>query len=238
MIDLAKVDKAGFAKIFDFVLLRKNANETDVKNAIEQMWKYQFACLYTGSTWTAMVVEGLKGLNCEIGTPIDFPFGHSDTATKISATKHAIKLGANAVDMVMNIGAVKDHRYDYVLNEMKEHVKAAEGAVTKPILEVCFLTDDEIRFACDILVEAGATFAKTSSGQSEGPTLEQILVIKKALEGSNVKIKAGVKFPKPQNAVSFIKAGCERIGSFEAPMIVEMFETMREIGLIPPYAGD
>lgn len=238
MVDLSKVDKAGFAKIFDFVLTRKNATETDVRKGIELMWKYKFACFYTGSTWTPMLVEGLKGLDCEIGVPVDYPFGHSDTKTKIFAVKQAVKLGATAIDMLFNIGALKDRRYDFLLYEMKEHVKAAEGAVTKPILEVAFLTDDEIRFACDILAEAGATYAKSSSGQSEGPTLEQILVMKDALKGTNVKLKAGVKFPKPQNAVSFIKAGCDRIGSFEAPYIVDMFDTMREIGLIPPYSCD
>ncbi len=238
MVDLSKIDKAGFAKLLDFNVLKKEATEADIREGIELMWKYKFACFYTGSTWTPLLVKELKGLDCEIGVPIDFPFGTSDTKTKIEATKHAIKLGATAVDMVFNIGALRDHRYDFVLNEMKEHVKAAEGAVTKPILEVHFLTDDEIRAACDILIEAGATYAKSSSGQSEGPTLEQILVMRKALEGSNVKLKGGVKYPKPQNTIAFIKAGCDRIGSFEAPYLVEMFDTMREIGLVPPYTGD
>ena len=237
MVDLSKIDKAGFAKLLDFNVLKKEATEADIRDGIAQMWKYKFACFYTGATWTPLLVQELKGLDCEIGVPIDFPFGNSDTRTKIEATKQAVKLGATAVDMVFNIGALKDRRYDFVLNEMKEHVKAAEGAVTKPILEVHFLTDDEIKFACDILAEAGATYAKSSSGQSEGPTLEQILVMRKALEGTKVKLKGGVKYPKPQNTIAFLKAGCDRIGSFEAPYLVDMFDTMREIGLVPPYTG-
>jgi len=239
MIDLSKIsNKDEFAKLFDFNILgRKEAKMEDLYYALDVMKKYKFACFMTGSAMVPIVAEELKDLDCEIGTVIDFPFGYSDTKTKIEATKNAVKLGATSVDMVFNIGAMRDHRYDYCLNELKEHVKAAEGAVTKPILEVTFLTDDEIRAGCDIIAEAGATYAKTSSGQSKGPALEQILVIKKALEGTPVKMKAGVVFPKPQNSVAFFKAGCDRIGCFEAPMVVDMFDTMREINIIPPYAG-
>ena len=115
MVDLSKIDKAGFAKLLDFNVLKKEATEADIREGIELMWKYKFACFYTGSTWTPLLVKELKGLDCEIGVPIDFPFGTSDTKTKIEATKHAIKLGATAVDMVFNIGALRDHRYDFVL---------------------------------------------------------------------------------------------------------------------------
>ena len=245
LIVLYMLDKATFplsnSQISEFILDREYTSYFHLQQALSELVDAKLAkieVVRNTSTWTPLLVKELKGLDCEIGVPIDFPFGTSDTKTKIEATKHAIKLGATAVDMVFNIGALRDHRYDFVLNEMKEHVKAAEGAVTKPILEVHFLTDDEIRAACDILIEAGATYAKSSSGQSEGPTLEQILVMRKALEGSNVKLKGGVKYPKPQNTIAFIKAGCDRIGSFEAPYLVEMFDTMREIGLVPPYTGD
>ncbi|CUN85194.1 Deoxyribose-phosphate aldolase 2 [[Eubacterium] contortum] len=239
MVDLSKIaNKEEFAKLFDYNILgRKEATTAELYSALETMKKYKFACFMTGAAMVPIVAEELKDLDCEIGTVIDFPFGYSDTKTKIQATQNAVKLGATSVDMVFNIRVLREHRYDYCLNELKEHVKAAEGAVTKPILEVAFLTDDEIKAGCDIIVEAEATFAKTSTGQSKGPSLEQILVIKKAVEGTNVKVKAGVVFPKPQNSVAFFKAGCDRIGCFEAPMVVDLFDTMREIDIIPPYAG-
>ena len=240
MVDLSKIkNKQEFARLFDYNILgRKEAMTADLYSALEVMKRYNFACFMTGAAMVPIVAKELQGFDCEIGTVIDFPFGYSDTKTKIEATKNAVKLGATSVDMVFNIGALRDHRYDYCLNELKEHVKAAEGAVTKPILEVAFLTDDEIRAGCDIIIEAGATYAKTSSGQSKGPSLEQILVIRDAVKGTNVKVKAGVVFPKPQNSVAFFKAGCDRIGCFDAPMVVEMFDTMREIGIIPPYTGE
>ncbi len=239
MADLSRIaNKEQFAKLFDFNILgRKEATTEDLYKALELMKKYKFACFMTGSAMVPLVAKELEGMDCEIGTVIDFPFGYSDTKTKVQATANAVKMGATSVDMVFNIGALREHRYDYCLYEMKEHVKAAEGAVTKPIIEVAFLTDDEIKAACDIIIEAGATYAKTSSGQSKGPSLEQIILIKKCVEGTPVKVKAGVVFPKPQNSVAFFKAGCDRIGCFEAPYVVDMFDTMREVGIIPPYRG-
>lgn len=239
MADLSKIkDKWEFAKLLDFNILgRKEATTEDLNKALELMRKYKFACFMTGMAMVPKVAEELRDLDCEIGTVIDFPFGYSDTKTKIQATENAVRMGATSVDMVFNIGALREHRYDYCLYEMKEHVKAAAGAITKPIIEVAFLTDDEIRAACDIIIEAGCTFAKTSSGQSKGPSLEQILVIRDAVKGTGVKVKAGVVFPKPQNCVAFFMAGCDRIGCFEAPAVVEAFDTMRDIGLIPAYTG-
>lgn len=240
MVDLSKIkDKYGFAKLFDYNIVGTRETTTaELYQDLEIMKKYQFGCFQTGLNMVPTVVKELQGIDCEIGAVLDFPMGYSDTKTKVMMTENAVKLGANALDLVFNIGALKDHRYDYCLYELKEHVKAAEGCVTKPILEVGLLTDDEIKAGCNIIMEAGATFVKTSSGTCKGPSLEQILLIKECVKGSPTKIKAGVVFPKPQNAACFIKAGCDRIGSRDAPYIVDMFDTMRECGIIPAYSGD
>lgn len=238
--DLSKIkDKYEFARLFDFNILgRKEATYPELYQALEVMKKYNFKCFMTGMAMVPTVAKELKGYDCEIGTVIDFPFGYSDTKTKIQATENAVKMGATSVDMVFNIGALREHRWDYCLNELKEHVKAAAGAVTKPILEVAFLTDDEIKHGCDIIMEAGATFVKTSTGQAKGPNLEQIMLIRDCVKGTGTQVKAGVVYPKPQNAVAFFLGGCDRMGCFEAPMCVEAFDHMREIGLIPPYSGE
>jgi deoxyribose-phosphate aldolase len=105
---------------------------------------------------------------------------------------------------------------------------------TKVILEVCFLTDEEIATACKLVAEAGVQFAKTSSGQFEGPSLEQFLVMKRTLAETSVKLKvAGVKFPRPQNAYNFIMAGADRIGTRAAPEIVDALNQLRDLGLVP-----
>jgi deoxyribose-phosphate aldolase len=139
--------------------------------------------------------------------------------------------------MVMNIGALKDKRYDVVKEELELFVKAAGDAVTKCILEVNFLTDEEIAAGCKLIAETGVQYAKTSSGQFDGPSLEQFLVMKETLKGTDVKLKvAGVKFPRPQNAFVFIMAGADRIGTRAAPQIVDALDQLRELGIVPKLA--
>jgi len=140
--------------------------------------------------------------------------------------------------MVMNIGALRSKRYDDVRQELKEFKEAAGKAITKVILETCFLTDEEIEIGAKMVAEAGIEFCKTSSGQFEGPSMQQFLVMKKALEGTPVKLKvSGVKFPRPQNAYAFILAGAELIGTRSAPEIIDALDMCREIGLVPKYKG-
>jgi len=109
--------------------------------------------------------------------------------------------------------------------------------LTKIILEVCYLTDAEIVTGCRLIQEAGANYAKTSTGQFEGPSMSQVLLMRETLKGSDVKLKvAGVKFPRPQNAYAFVVAGADLIGTRAAPEIIDALDQMRTIGLVPPYA--
>ena len=133
----------------------------------------------------------------------------------------------------MNIGALKDKNYAVVQEELKLFVKAAGPAVTKCILEVCYLSDADIAAGAKLVAEAGIAYCKTSTGQFEGPSMEQFLIMKDALKGTPVKLKvSGVKFPRAQNALVFIKAGAVRIGTRAAVEIVESYDTMKAIGLI------
>mgnify|MGYP001195762298 CR=1 FL=1 len=102
--------------------------------------------------------------------------------------------------------------------------------------EVCFLTDEEIAAACKMVAAAGLDYAKTSTGQFDGPSMEQFLVMRDTLKGTNIKLKvAGVKFPRPQNAYAFIMAGAELIGTRAAPATIDALDQMREIGIVPKY---
>ena len=116
----------------------------------------------------------------EIGTGIAFPFGTAPAAVKAFEVEDAVRRGCTAVDMVMNIGALKSGDHQAVAEELRLFKQAAAGAVTKCILEVCYLTDEEIAAACKLVAEAGIDYAKTSSGQFEGPSLEQFLVMRDA----------------------------------------------------------
>jgi len=235
-VDLSRMDKGQVAKLFDFSVLPKNTQEADIRKGCALTRQYRFAAFYSASAyWTPIVVEELAGYpDIEIGTGIAFAWGAAPSAVKAFEAQDAVRRGATALDMVMNVGALKDGHYDVVLEELKDFVKAAEASVTKAILEVGFLSDEEIATGCKLIAEAGVQFAKTSTGQFEGPSLEQVLVMKDTLTGTDVKLKvAGVKFPRPQNAYVFLMAGVDRIGTRDAPAIVEALDQLRELGIVP-----
>ena len=235
MIDLSKADRKSIAKAFDYSILPKNTTEAEVREGCRVTREYGFAAFYTSSAyWSPIVAQELAATGIEVGAGISFPFGSQTAAVKAFETQEAVRRGCTAVDVVMNIGALKDGDHKAVRQELDAFVKAAGHAVTKCILEVCFLTDEEIAAGCKLVAEAGVQYAKTSSGQFDGPSLEQFLVMRDALAGTGVKLKvAGVKFPRPQNAYVFILAGADRIGTRAAPQIVDAFDSLRQIGLIP-----
>jgi deoxyribose-phosphate aldolase len=239
MVDLAKMDKKALAKLFDYAVLPKETQEAAIRKGCEVTKKYRFAAFYSSSAyWTPIVKEELAEYpDIEIGTGINFAWGSAPASVKAFETEDAVKRGCTAVDLCINVGALKDKKHKDVLEELQLFKKAAGPAVTKCILEVCFLTDEEIVTGCKLIAEAGVEYAKTSTGQFEGPSLEQFLVMGKALKGTNVKLKvAGVKFPRPQNAYVFIMAGADRIGTRDAPAMVEAVDQLRDLGIIPKLA--
>ena len=236
MIKLNQLDKQTVARALDFSILPKESQEAEIREGCAVTRKYGFAAFYTSSAyWTPVVKQELADLpDVEIGTGIAFPFGGAPAAVKAFETEDAVRRGCTAVDMVMNVGALKDRNYQAVAEELRLFVQAAGSAVTKCILEVCFLTDVEITAGSRLVAEAGIQYVKTSSGQFEGPSLQQFLVMKGAVQGTPVKLKvAGIKFPRPQNAYAFLLAGADRLGTRAAPEIVDALDLMRQIGLVP-----
>lgn len=238
MIDLSKVDKTSLAKVFDYSVLPKETQESAIRKGCALTRQYQFAAFYASSPfWAPVIKEELADYpDIEIGTGISFPWGSQPPSVKAFETEEAIRLGCTAVDICINVGALKDKRYEVVSEELRLFVKAAGSAVTKCIIETCFLTDEEIAAACKLILEAGIQYAKTSSGQFEGPSLEQFMVMRDTLKGTDVKLKvAGVKFPRPQNAYVFLLAGADRIGTRDAPAIINSLDLLRNIGMLPEY---
>lgn len=240
MVDLSRMTKWDAGKCFDYAILPKNSQEKNIREGCKEAKAYNCAAFYSSSPyWTPVVLEELQGTDIHIATGIGFPFGSVPGAVKALETEMAVKAGCTCMDMVMNIGALKDKKYEIVKQELKDFKTASAGRLTKCILEVCFLSDEDIIAACELIKEIGIDYAKSSSGQFEGPTMEQVLVMKKAVMGSDVKLKvSGVKFPRPQNAYAFILAGAELIGTRSAPEIINALDQMREIGLVPQYVAD
>lgn len=238
-VDLSLMDRSQVAKLFDFSVLPKQSTEAEIRKGCALTREYGFGafCLSSGY-WVPLVARELADHpEIKVGAAIAFPWGAVTSTAKAFETEDAVRLGATTLDMAMNVGALKSGRLDDVRGEFKDFVAASGGMETKVILEVCFLTDEEIATACDLIAEAGIKFAKTSSGQFEGPSLEQFLVMKRTLAGTPVKLKvAGVKFPRPQNAYTFIMAGADRIGTRAAPEIVDALEGLRDLGIVPKRA--
>jgi deoxyribose-phosphate aldolase len=236
MIDFTQLDARTLAKTLDFSILPKQTTEAEVREGCAITRRYGFAAFYTSSAyWSPLVRDELAGMDdVEIGTGIAFPFGSAPASVKAFEVEDAVARGCTTVDMVMNIGALKSGDHKAVAEELRLFKQAAGEAVTKCILEVCYLTDEEIATASKLAAEAQIEYVKTSSGQFEGPSLEQFLVMREAVRDAPVRLKvAGVKFPRAQNALVFLRAGADRIGTRAAPEIVDSLDTLRAIGLIP-----
>ncbi len=236
MIDLQRLDARALAKVIDFSILPKETTEAEIRAGCALTRRYGFAAMYASSAyWAPLIREELAGIeDVEIGAGIAFPFGSAPAAVKAFEVEDAVRRGCTAVDMVMNIGALKSGDRRAVAEELRLFKSAAGAAVTKCILELCYLTNEEIATASKLVAEADIDFVKTSSGQFEGPSLEQFLVMRDAVRDAPVRLKvAGVKFPRPQNALVFLRAGADRIGTRAGPEIVDSLETLRRVGLVP-----
>jgi deoxyribose-phosphate aldolase len=231
MTNIFDLNKSEIGKYFDYSVLPKQSTEQEIRKACKEAVKYNCAAFYTASPyWSPIVREELHGTSVLVATGIDFPFGVSSSKLKALETEEAVAAGCGAVDIVMNIGALRSGKYDVVREELRDFVKAAGNVITKVIIEVCFLSNEEIATACKLIAEAGANYAKTSTGQFEGPDMNQFLIMKETLKNTNIKLKvAGVKFPRPQNAYSFILAGAELIGTRAAPEIIDAFDQIKTI---------
>ncbi|NLX55727.1 MAG: deoxyribose-phosphate aldolase [Planctomycetaceae bacterium] len=236
MIDVTQLDARTLAQTLDFSILPKQTTESEIREGCALTRRYGFAAFYASSAyWAPLVRDELAGMDgVEIGTGIAFPFGSAPASVKAFEVEDAVRRGCTAVDMVMNIGALKSGQYAAVAEELRLFKSAAGEAVTKCILEVCYLTDAEIATGSQLVAEAGIDFVKTSTGQFEGPSLQQFLAMRDAVRGTSVRLKvAGVKFPRPQNALVFLRAGADRIGTRAAPEIVDSLPLLRQAGLLP-----
>ena len=152
---------------------------------------------------------------------IGFPLGYNTTATKIFEVEDAIKEGASEVDMVVNLGDVKDGAFDKVTVEIKALKKAAGDKILKVIIETCYLTEEEKISLCKCVTEGGADFIKTSTGfGTAGAKIEDIELFKKYI-GPNVKIKAAGGINSVEDLEMFVNAGCERLGTSRAVKLLE-----------------
>ncbi len=202
------------SKYIDHTILKPEAQKADIERICKEAVEHDFASVMVNPCWIPFVKEQIKGSDVLAACVVGFPLGANSTAVKVFEVKDAIANGADEVDMVINIGQLKDGNDEYVTDEIRQ-LKAAAGSKTlKVIIETCLLTDDEKIRACKDVIAAGADFVKTSTGFSTGgATVSDVKLMKEAVKGSSVKVKASGGVRSPEDFKAMIEAGAERIGT-------------------------
>ncbi|WP_153123375.1 deoxyribose-phosphate aldolase [Peribacillus tepidiphilus] len=210
------------AKMIDHTLLKAETTKEQIKVLCEEAKEYGFASVCVNPTWVKYAAELLQGSDVKVCTVIGFPLGANTPETKAFETKNAIENGATEVDMVINIGALKDGDDELVERDIKAVVEAAKGkALTKVIIETCLLTEEEKVRACELSVKAGADYVKTSTGFSTGgATVEDVALMRKTV-GPNIGVKASGGVRNTEDAQKMIEAGATRIGASAGVSIVK-----------------
>lgn len=204
----------------DHTILKADATISEVIKICEEAKQYSFASVCVNTCFTEIVSNELKGSNVKTCVVVGFPLGAMDTEAKAFEAKLAVKKGAQEVDMVINVGALKEKKYDLVLKDIKAVVDASRPAIVKVILETCLLTDDEKIKACELSVEAGAKFVKTSTGFSTGGATSEDIALMRKTVGKDIGVKASGGVRTKADAIKMIEAGASRIGASASIKIV------------------
>lgn len=213
------------ARSIDHTLLKPDATITMIHNLIEEAKTYRFFSVCVNPSYVATCAELLKGSGVQVCTVVGFPLGASSSATKAFETSHAIKDGADEIDMVINIGALKSQKLLLVEEDIRDVVKAAEGKVVKVIIETSLLTDEEKVVACQLAEKAGAKFVKTSTGfNGGGATLEDVALMKESVS-TTVEVKASGGIKDLETAKKMLAAGATRLGTSAGVAILKGFTT-------------
>lgn len=214
--------KEEIAKMIDHTLLKPEATEEQIRVLCAEAKQYNFASVCVNPVQVSLAAELLKGTTVKVCTVIGFPLGANTSTVKVFEASEAIKQGAEEVDMVINIGELKDKNYDFVKADIKAVVDAAKGkAITKVILETCLLTDDEKVIACKLSKEAGADFVKTSTGFNKGGATVEDIKLMRATVGDIMGVKASGGVRSQEDALNMINAGASRIGASASIAICE-----------------
>ncbi|SHI61490.1 deoxyribose-phosphate aldolase [Clostridium amylolyticum] len=216
------MEKNKLARMIDHTLLKPDACEEGVRKLCQEALEYKFASVCINPGYVQLCADLLKGSEVKVCTVIGFPLGATTSDTKAFETRDAISKGAQEVDMVINVGKLKDKDLDYVKKDIEAVVNEAKGkALTKVIIETCLLNDEDKVTACKIAKEAGADFVKTSTGFSTGgATFEDIKLMRETV-GPNMGVKASGGVRSYEDTMKMIEAGATRIGASASIAICE-----------------
>lgn len=218
------MDKKDVLKKVDHTLLTQTATWAEIKEILDDAMKYGTASACIPAAYVKQAAEYVEG-KLPICTVIGFPNGYSTTAVKVFEAKDAIANGASEIDMVINIGFLKDKRYREAEEEIRQIHEACQGKILKVIIETCLLTEEEKIKMCEIVTNAGAEYIKTSTGFStSGATFADVELMKKHI-GPEVKVKAAGGISSFDDAEEFIRLGADRLGTSRLVKIMKNTDT-------------
>lgn len=217
------MDVKTFARLFDHSILRPHATRAEVAQAAAVAAELGTATLTVQPYYIRFALERLQGSGVPVGTVVGFPHGNETPSMKACAAQEVIDLGAQEIDMVMNIAALKNGEQEVFLRDVAGVVQAAQGKTVKVILENCYLTEEEKRRACEWIAEAGAHFVKTSTAYAEGgATLEDVRLMYQAVRG-RCRVKAAGGIRRVEEVREYLEAGATRFGSTRTDQLVRAF---------------
>ena len=211
-------------KYIEHTLLKQDASQASVLSLLEEAKKYNFLGVCVNPCNVGLAHEFLKDTDIKVVTVIGFPLGQNTTEIKILETIDAIKNGADEIDMVLNVGKLKDCDYDYIIDEISKIKFACQGHPLKVILETDLLTKDEIKKACELCIQGKADFVKTSTGfvkNGVGAKVEDVELMYNTVKDYGLKVKASGGIRDKETALKMINAGALRLGTSSGVKIVE-----------------
>ncbi|WP_044565332.1 deoxyribose-phosphate aldolase [Anaerococcus provencensis] len=198
-------------KLIDHTNLKAEATSEDIKKLVDEAVEHEFFSVCVNSSFVKFINDYNKDV--KIATVVGFPLGAMSTRAKAYETKCAIEDGASEIDMVIEVGRLKEKDYDYVLNDIKAVKEACGDKILKVIIETCLLTEEEIVKACELAVEAGADFVKTSTGFSTGGAKASDIALMRKTVGPDIGVKASGGIHTKEEALEMVEAGASRIGA-------------------------
>ena len=215
-----------YAKKFDMAVLAQDTTESAIRTGCEHARDYRVAAYYTTPTWTPLVAEVLRGSDVLVGVALSFPYGTLTTRMKEAEIHDALEMGGTALDEVINIGALKSGNHALVEREIAMTADLARqgGALSKVILEVGFLTDEEIRTATRMCVDHGVDYVKTATGSEILPDVRHLEVMKSALGGrTGLKLSGVPRTFALAATLWMLDMGVDLIGTRSAPALVDQY---------------
>ena len=212
-------------KMIDHTLLKPEATKEMIENLCREAKEFDFKSVCVNPYWVSTAYDELPDSDVLVCTVVGFPLGATTKETKFFETDFAVQEGADEIDMVINVGALKFKQYDVVLEDIKSVVQAANGRTVKVIIDTCLLTDEEKVKACELSKEAGANFVKTSTGFSTAGANVEDVELMKSIVGDALEVKASGGIRDLDTALKMIEAGATRLGVSAGVQIMKEYKS-------------